>query len=370
MKTNGSHDKGRLLATVTLGAMLWLDLGCAPKPVVPSGWRRVTINSEEAIANYHEHVARTLEERRGRSLWQRQLELLTHQVSELRGVVTYLQLKQQDGDRMRTGPDHERTERISSHTLRPSRAARQEPPIHEDASVGEPARSGSDLESRRAQPSRSPEPCGGQSRHSEEGYARLWNDAFQRLSGISPHETCGDRGKAGSKLVRVKPLSGPLIPHEAAEPRSRTEAHELLDEGRPPLVTSLNARERLEVRNHAVIFRARPDPGVTTFTPSRQSHAYLKKAAAQNPIVVIRSYSDGAEGDDLVQDVTRTRAEVVRSYLVALGVPAMNIDLQVYPGVMPDATGQEVPVKHRHVEIEFLVQDPAQVYPLWNARRG
>ena len=370
MKRDGGRWARRMVAAVMVLTLMGLDLGCAPKPVVPSGWRRVTINSDEAIANYHEHVTRTMEERQGRTLWQRQLDLLNQQVSELRGVVTYLQLKQQDYDRMRTGPYQDATERIPSRRMRPTRSAPQEPPLTGDPAAGLFERRSSELESRRAQPHRTTETCVGSTRHSEEGYARLWNDAFQRLSGISQSGTCGEGSKTGTKLVRVKPLSGPLIAQEAPRHRPGTEAERILRDARPPMVAWVNAREKLEVRNHAVIFRARPTQGVTAFTPSRPSQEYLKKAAAQSPFVEVRSYSDGSEGDQSVEDVTRTRAEVVRSYLVALGVPAMNIDLKVFPLVVHDSAGQAIPVKNRRVEIEFILRDPAQVYPAWDARRG
>lgn len=367
MKRDGGRWARRMVAALLLLAVMELDLGCATKPVVPSGWRRVTINSDEAIANYHEHVTRTMEERQGRTLWQRQLDLLNQQVSELRGVVTYLQLKQQDYDRMRT---HDATERIPSRRMRPSRSTPQDPPVPDDLAAPPSEMNGRNLESRRAKPERRTDACVGATTQSDEGSARLWNDAFQRLSGISQSGTCGEGSKTGTKLVRVKPLSGPLIAHEAPGHRSRTETEKILDDTRPRMVAWVNAREKLEVRNHAVIFRARPTQGVTAFTPSRSSQEYLKKAAAQSPFVEVRSYSDGSEGDQSVEDVTRTRAEVVRSYLTALGVPATNIGLKVFPVVVHDSAGQAIPVKSRRVEIEFILRDPAQVYPPWNARRG
>lgn len=368
MKRDGCRAR-RLLAAVMVLTLMGLDLGCAPKPVVPSGWRRVTINSDEAIANYHEHVTRTMEERQGRTLWQRQLDLLNQQVSELRGVVTYLQLKQQDDDRMRTGPSQDATERISSRKMRPSRSTPQDPPLKKDTSAESSEQRGYDLESRRVQPKLRTETCISSAQHSEEGSARLWHEAFQRLSGISPSATCGEGNKAGIRLVRVKPLSGPLISQEAPRHRTRTEAERILNEARPPMVAWVNAREKLELRNHAVIFRSRPAQGVTAFLPSRPSQEYLKKAAAQSHFVEVRSYSDGSEGDQPVEDVTRMRAEVVRSYLTTLGVPATNIDLKVFPVVAHDSAGQAIPVKSRRVEIEFILRDPAQVYPAWDARR-
>ena len=370
MKRDGCRWARRLLAAVMVLVLMGLDLGCAPKPVVPSGWRRVTINSDEAIANYHEHVTRTMEERQGRTLWQRQLDLLNQQVSELRGVVTYLQLKQQDYDRMRTGPSQDATERISSRKMRPSRSTPQDQPVTDDRAAPPSEMNGRNLESRRAKPERRTDACVGATTQSDEGSARLWNDAFQRLSGLSQSATCGEGNKAGTRLVRVKPLSGPLITQEAPRHRTRTEAERILNEARPAMVAWVNAREKLEVRNHAVIFRSRPAQGVTAFTPSRPSQEYLKKAAAQSPFVEVRSYSDGSEGDQPVEDVTRTRAEVVRSYLTTLGVPATNIDLKVFPVVAHNSTGQSIPVKTRRVEIEFILRDPAQVYPAWDARRG
>lgn len=370
MRRDECRRASRLLAAVMVLVLMGLDLGCAPKPVVPSGWRRVTINSDEAIANYHEHVTRTMEERQGRTLWQRQLDLLNQQVSELRGVVTYLQLKQQDYDRMRTAPSQDATERIPSRSMRPTRSAPREPPLTGDPAADLSERRSSELESRRAKPERRTDACVGATSHSDEGYARLWNDAFQRLSGLSQSATCGEGNKTGTKLVRVKPLSGPLITQEEPRHRTRTEAEMVLDRARPPMVAWVNAREKLEVRNHAVIFRSRPAQGVTAFTPSRLSQEYLKKAAAQSPFVEVRSYSDGSEGDQPVEDVTRTRAEVVRSYLTTLGVPATNIDLKVFPVVAHNSTGQAIPVKTRRVEIEFILRDPAQVYPAWDARRG
>ena len=370
MKRSRCPQARRLIAAMLLLAVLVLDLGCAPKPVVPSGWRRVTINSDEAIANYHEHVTRTMEERQGRTLWQRQLDLLNQQVSELRGVVTYLQLKQQDYDRMRTGPSQDATERTSAPKVRPTRSASQEPPFTGDPAAGLSGRRSSELDSRRAQPHHTTETCAGSTRHNDAGYARFWNEAFQRLSGISQSGTCAEGSVTGTKPVRVKPLSGPLIEHEAPGHQSLTEPEKIFDHVRLPMVAWVNAREKLEVRNHTVIFRARPTQGVTAFTPSRVSQEYLKKAAAQSPFMEIRSYSDGSEGDQSVEDVTRTRAEVVRSYLVALGVPATNIDLKVFPLMVQDSAGQAIPVKSRRVEIEFVLRDPAQVYPAWNARQG
>lgn len=368
MKKDRSLHRRWMLATVTLGMMLWLDLGCAPKPVVPSGFRRVTINSEEAIANYHEHVARTLEERQGRSVWQRQLELLTQQVSELRGVVTYLQLKQQESERMRSGiikeTIKEPTDGISPRTIRLSRTVPQERPITDDTWAGPPEQRADEQNGRREPSARLKEQRVG-TRAGEAAWARHWHDAVQRLSGI---DQSGSESAESTTLVRVKPLADPVAASDA--PRPRTEAARIFDEVRSPMVTWLNAREKLEVRNHAVIFRARPHEGVTEFTPSRASQAYLKKAATHSPFMEVRSYSDGAEGNQPVDEITRTRAEVVRSYLVALGVPAMNIDLKLYPLVAHDAMGHDIPVRSRRVEIEFIVRDPSQVYPAWNERRG
>lgn len=64
-----------------------------------------------------------------------------------------------------------------------------------------------------------------------------------------------------------------------------------------------------------MMFRLRPGPGSTEFKMGTEYQAYLKKAAEESDIAQIRSYSDGTEGDHAVEEVTRKRAEVIKSLL-------------------------------------------------------
>lgn len=87
----------RAWLTVLFLAMMFM--GCStPSPILPTGAHRVPVNSEELISQYQERLKHEQQDRQNRTTMERQIEVLSRQVAQLRAYVTLLEMQQRETD--------------------------------------------------------------------------------------------------------------------------------------------------------------------------------------------------------------------------------------------------------------------------------
>ena len=78
------------------------------------------------------------------------------------------------------------------------------------------------------------------------------------------------------------------------------------------------------------------------------------RATGEAPKIIIAGHADGAEGSAAeAVSLSRRRADIVRDYLTALGVPASNMTTQAFGSTRPAIESTEPQSENRRVEVTF-----------------
>lgn len=240
-----------------------ISLGCSsvPKPVVPDGSHRISVNSPEKI---QEFKSRTMEEQANyneRSALARQVESLNRQVAELKTYLAVLAYNKELDD-----PKPKKVVAQTPKTKVPSKASLAKPATTQPVAA------------LRAVPS--------------------------NASAVAQSPAAANQAPA------VVPIAAPISPKSMPE---KANSGPVSDAG------------SIEIRPDSVVFRVRHEFAKTDFVASDELKAEILRAAREGKSIELRGRTDSEKINPVDRDIALNRALKARLFLVRSGIDPHKI---------------------------------------------